>query len=63
MYASERYRSIIERVVGKGRASVVDLAGGFRQTRPLQQHLDGLRQGLVDFGIGTHHSALLIKAQ
>ena len=32
MYAAERYRSIVERVVGKGRASVTDLAGDLEVT-------------------------------
>ncbi|CAB4337149.1 MAG: DeoR family transcriptional regulator [Actinobacteria bacterium] len=49
MYAPERYRSIIERVVGKGRASVTDLADDLDVTpETIRRDLSYLeRQGLV----------------
>jgi DeoR family fructose operon transcriptional repressor len=49
MYATERYRSIVERVVGKGRASVVDLAGDLDVTpETIRRDLSYLEsQGLV----------------
>lgn len=49
MYAAERYRSIVERVVGKGRASVTDLADDLAVTpETIRRDLSYLeRQGLV----------------
>ena len=49
MYAAERYRSIVERVVGKGRASVTDLADDLDVTpETIRRDLSYLeRQGLV----------------
>lgn len=49
MYAPERYRSIVERVVGKGRASVTDLADDLDVTpETIRRDLSYLeRQGLV----------------
>jgi DeoR family fructose operon transcriptional repressor len=49
MYAPERYRSIVERVVGKGRASVTDLADDLAVTpETIRRDLSHLeRQGLV----------------
>lgn len=49
MYAPERYRSIVERVVGKGRASVADLADDLDVTpETIRRDLSHLeRQGLV----------------
>ncbi len=49
MYAPERYRSIVERVMGMGRASVVDLADDLDVTpETIRRDLSELeRQGLV----------------
>jgi DeoR family fructose operon transcriptional repressor len=49
MYAPERYRSIVERVLGKGRASVLDLAEDLAVTpETIRRDLSELeRQGLL----------------
>ena len=49
MYAPERYRSIVERVIGMGRASVNDLADDLDVTpETIRRDLSELeRQGLV----------------
>lgn len=49
MFATERYRSILERVTGNGRASVIDLAGDLEVApETIRRDLSELeRQGLV----------------